>query len=96
MAIRRRRRLGWLLWLGYLPGVVLLTFALRSVIDLDVVAIVVALAWMGAAAVNHARLMRLPCPRCAGRFHVGSRWHNPWTRRCLHCGLHVRADEGAV
>lgn len=35
------------------------------------------------------RLAFTDCPRCHAFYHW-SWWSNPWTQRCLHCGLRLK------
>ena len=37
------------------------------------------------------RLVLTECPRCQGLYHLNW-WSNPWTRRCLNCGLRLKPD----
>lgn len=94
--IRARRRVVWVLFFGYIPAVMVLTPLLRSVIHHRNPMFIAAISWMVLFAVASFRVTTVRCPRCASRFHAAFLWQNPWTRRCLHCGLHVRADEGAA
>ena len=87
--IRRRRRLLSILFLGYIPAVMALAQLVRSVMT-------VVFGWMALVAVAGLRVEWARCPRCGNHFHSTVFWHNPWTRRCLHCRLHVRADEGTT
>jgi hypothetical protein len=94
--IRARRRLVWVLFLGYLPAVTVLTPLLKSVAHPRDPGFVAAIGWMVLFAMAGFRVTRARCPRCAKRFHAAALWQNPWTSRCLHCGLHVKADENAA
>ena len=52
------------------------------------------LIWAGVAygalvLVYSLRLALTECPRCQGLYHW-SWWSNPWTSRCLNCGLSLR------
>lgn len=92
--LKRRRRLLWVLFLGYLPGVAALCFLVGWVATSmggsqqgEVMCAVVALLWILAFAVAAIRLTFFRCPRCTRIFH--STWwrHNPFAHNCLHCGL---------
>lgn len=37
--------------------------------------------------ITHIRRMLWPCPRCGRPFHVTWSYGNPYSRRCVHCGL---------
>jgi hypothetical protein len=84
--IRFRRRWLWLVFLGYLP--VMATLSLLGEWMFPWAAYV----WMGLfmGAVMYVWASR--CPRCGERFHFRWAFSNPWARKCLHCGLNLRAD----
>lgn len=42
---------------------------------------------MGAVLASYLRISRFPCPRCSNAFMTSGKRLNPWTRKCLHCGL---------
>jgi ferric-dicitrate binding protein FerR (iron transport regulator) len=97
-AWRRYRRLSrafWILFLFFLPGLAAIDRALRSLRGRQTVILVIALAWMLAFAVIGYLKWNLRCPRCGELFfHTfdDRPWrrgwvHNPFARRCLHCGL---------
>jgi hypothetical protein len=94
---RRRRRwaVGLALGLGPLVAFWLLVEGRQR---LESVALLLGLAWLGAAAVAGWRFGRWPCPRCRRPFAMSSL--RDWalatpgtqvrmlaTRRCWHCGL---------
>ena len=51
------------------------------------------IAWLGLFAIANARVHLSKCPRCRQRYHEKDWFHNPWTRRCLHCKLELDAFE---
>ena len=54
-------------------------------------AFIVAAAAYGALLFAYSlRLAFTDCPRCQAFYHF-SWWSNPWTQRCLHCGLKLRS-----
>lgn len=89
--IRKRRRFTWIVLFLYMP-VVLLASALFG----DVVTPYVAFSWMGFFVFAGARVDWCRCPRCGEKFHSARYWHNPWTRKCLHCKLPLRGYEHSV
>jgi hypothetical protein len=89
--IKRRRRVVWLVFFGYLPFMMLVAAAKPA----ERFVISAALAYMVFFAVVIARLGLSKCPRCGKHFHYTWFWHNPWTSRCLHCGLKLRGDAHA-
>lgn len=85
--IRRRRLLLWTVIIAYLPAMM---FALQS----SNVRTWVTIAFVGwivslIAAVVLCCIVR--CPRCGECFHTNGPTFLPF-RRCLHCGLHINAD----
>ena len=86
--IRRRR---WILWgtlLGYLPAIWLSLRITRS----DAATGVVFGVWFAVLLVASCTASFAACPRCGNYFHVHG-FVPLFTRRCLHCGLHVCADK---
>jgi hypothetical protein len=94
--IRRRRRLLWVAFVGYIPAVMVLTPLVQSIARPNNALLIVVVSWMALFVVAGFRIDWARCPRCGKHFHATVLWHNPWARRCLHCGLHVKADEGAT
>lgn len=90
---RRRRRVMWLLLLGFIPGVVLTGTAIGAAFATEPPYIAVAVVWMLAILVTSHRASALRCPRCGQRFYAKGLYHNGFTRKCLHCGLRKWADE---
>ena len=85
----------WLAFLGFLPGVALVDHASRAHGGQGNLTMPVAFAWMAVFAVAGYRKSNFACPRCGEMFfrRFDSRparrdWqHNPFARRCMHCGL---------
>jgi hypothetical protein len=96
-AWRRYRRLSrtfWVLFLSFLPGVAVVS-RLPAVPRGGDAVFVAGLAWMIAfSAIGYAK-WNLQCPRCGELFFHkfdDRAWrmswrHNPFARRCMHCGL---------
>ena len=95
---RRYRYWSWAFWLvfvAYLPALALLHRALGPMPESGSVIFVAALAWMIAFAVIGYRKGNFACPRCGELFFRKfdarpwrADWrHNPFARRCMHCGL---------
>jgi hypothetical protein len=47
----------------------------------------VAIVWFVASIIVGDRYQRWPCPRCGRPFGKTFWWHNPFARKCVHCGL---------
>lgn len=95
--IRLRRRIVWLVWLSYLPVMILFW---RTFVPTEREGMAAAIVWMVGYAIAGMLVSLSRCPRCGERFHRG-RWSrapnnplfahwNPWTRRCMRCGLPLR------
>jgi hypothetical protein len=87
--IRRRRRLHWIVFLTFLPACAVLIRLFDSS-PLSWLILAWPVAFIGTAQYAFSSL----CPLCGDQF--ASRpgdWHNPWTQRCLHCGLRLRSTD---
>ena len=96
-SIRRRRIQAWALFWGYLPAVLLATSTARALgFQGETIPFYAALTWMAFFAVASWRAGWARCPRCGNWFSARRRlaaiWGNPFARRCLHCGLHLRSS----
>ena len=65
---RRRRNLFWLIWLTYIPGVLVIGLPLESLIKSEVPIYFVAFGWLIAFAVAGWRLSYWRCPHCGKWF----------------------------
>ena len=88
-SLKRRRLTTAVLFLGYLPGVALIAVSAREV---ESVAKTTALIWIGLFGAATGWLSLFRCPRCNKLFASSWTLQNPFTRRCLHCGLPVGAQ----
>lgn len=61
---RRAQRVGWVLWLGYIPGVIVLGRPLSSALGSEIAYLGVALAWMAACLLFSYWTGSFRCPRC--------------------------------
>lgn len=96
--IRKRRLLMWILMLGYLPGMALLSWVFAQIFT-EAAGITVPLVWLAVLSVSIVRAGRAKCPQCGGLFHARTirrlgisrpLWRNPLTQQCLNCGLRLR------
>jgi|SRR5688572_9031997 len=94
--LRQLRRRSFLIFMGYVPGVMLLTIASWLLTGSLIGFYVFAIAWLIAGFRASAASNKVICPRCGKPFHSSDSWHNSFTRRCLNCGLHWKADRGAA
>jgi hypothetical protein len=89
--IRQRRRILWAVILVYAPG-------LYAALEMGLPGSVLALlfwAWVGLLCVAVGLACVVKCPRCGKQFHTNGPTFLP-VRRCLHCGLHLKADRGTA
>ncbi|HKU45715.1 MAG TPA: hypothetical protein VJQ58_02455 [Burkholderiales bacterium] len=77
----RQQRMAYLL-LGLIPFVLVAGYFTR------IVFILAAIAYGVLLLAYSLRLAFTECPRCENFYHWNW-WSNPWTRRCLHCGLRL-------
>ena len=88
--IKNRRRWTWIVFFIYIP----IVFAMYLITNSEIFAIATAITWMILFAICSIRVAIIRCPRCGKRFHQyrsGILWvSNPWTRKCLHCGLKLK------
>ena len=82
--LRRRWQLFWFVFAAYLPlGVVVVMLGLFDLVYF-------AASWMALFLIVGSRLAMFRCPSCQNRAFQRPRWRNPFSRKCLHCGLHLR------
>jgi hypothetical protein len=102
-AWRRYRWWNWAFWLVfvlYLPALAFASHALGWSRDGGNAIVVAAFVWMAAFAAIGYRKWNMACPRCGKLFFRRfddrpwrADWrHNPFARRCMHCGLPKWAD----
>jgi hypothetical protein len=75
------------LWLGYLPGVIVLGWPLSRALGSGLAYLGVALAWMAAGLLVQFWAGSFRCPRCGNPFYRNWGYQGSWARRCAHCGL---------
>ena len=88
----RRRRLMWILFLGYVPGVALLCFVLARY--QEGLCARIAIAWMLVMGIAIAWAASFRCPGCRGLFCFAASGANPAgssivARQCARCGLEM-------
>ena len=85
--IKGRRRFFWVV-LALCPAVILLSGLFRSAR----VGWVAGLAWATLYMCAALRVVMVKCPRCGEHFSCKWYYGNPWTTKCLHCGLKLRPN----
>lgn len=83
----RQRRMTHVLF-GLVPFVLVAAFisTLPSPSGLETPFVVAAVAYGALLFAYSLRLAFTECPRCHALYHCNW-WMDPWTQRCLHCGL---------
>jgi hypothetical protein len=95
-AIRRKRNQVLLAFLGYLPAMIALMLGVKSLglAREESIATFAVLTWMALCLGLALRAGRVRCPRCHERFFFRRRFpsyfSNPYTSRCLNCGLSLK------
>jgi uncharacterized membrane protein YhdT len=85
--VRQRRWLLWLTILAYLPG---LLVALQLGLSGGTMTRLFGL-WVVVLCIVVGMATVVRCPRCGNQFHTNGPTFLP-LRKCIHCGLHVKAD----
>ena len=85
---KKLRNLFWIVWLGYVPVVGMLSVLVLWFFGTFVPGFVFAGLWMLMFLVVHIRLSGWPCPRCGKPFSK-KWWYDKgfFARKCVHCGL---------
>jgi hypothetical protein len=81
----RQRRMGHVL-LGLIPFVLIAGFPGGLPGGSEAIFVGAAIAYGAFMLAYSLRLAFTECPRCRGYYHW-KMWSDPWTKRCLHCGL---------
>jgi hypothetical protein len=84
---KRRRNLFWLVFLTYIPGVVILGIPLSKLLHADSIVFVIVALWMLAFVVVGNYWGFWKCPRCGKPFFRKWWYHNSFARKCVHCKL---------
>jgi hypothetical protein len=100
---RRSRRAFWALFVLFLPALALVNRAVGAHANGGTIVAVTAFAWMIACSLAGYRSSNFACPRCGKLFFRkfddrpwrGEWAHNPFARRCMHCGLAKWSTEDA-
>ncbi len=79
--------------LGFVPFVLVAAYIyqLPSPGDLETAFVVAAVVYGALLFAYSLRLAFTECPRCHGLYHCNW-WLDPWTKRCLHCGLRLEVE----
>ena len=89
--IRSRRRGMIYVFVGFLPFMLVAGYVVQLLSTSETPLIVAAIAYMLFLFAYAWRLAYTECPRCHGLYHWGNWWSNAWARKCLNCGLSLKA-----
>lgn len=90
---RKLRRQFAFVWLGGLVLELALLVGMTLLLGpaghraVPIILVTVAIVWSVAAIIFGQRYQQWPCPRCGRPFGRTFWWHNPFARKCVHCGL---------
>lgn len=84
---RKRSRIVFALFLGYIPGVFILGFPLTKLLKSEIPFYIVALTWMATTVGAWIHLILFRCPRCRERFMMNKYFVVASGRKCPYCGL---------
>ena len=82
---RNRRAVLVCLFVGYLPGAIVISFVFAANKKPEVLVIPFALAWIVAYVLAGHWIAYFPCPRCGMPFFYKRWMYAPWSKKCLHC-----------
>ena len=85
-SLRRREQVGIGLWLGYIPGVIVLGRPLSRALGSEIAYLGVALVWMAACLLVVFWTGSFRCPRCGNPFYRWCWYQGSYARKCAHCG----------
>lgn len=91
--IRFRRRCTWIIFFGYIPSMLIISYLISPFISSENIFIFCVIAYALILMVCSIYSFFSKCPRCNNVFSYKG-FSNPWNQRCLHCKLHIKADLG--
>jgi hypothetical protein len=86
--LRRRRLVLLLVWLAYIPvELAALRISTLAGVKFNYIGPSIAVLWMVLLGIAGLRVATFPCPHCGEWFFAKWWFHNPFARKCVHCGL---------
>lgn len=89
---RRRRNIFLLVFVTYVPGMLLLSPVVSRVVGEKNGSFAVFVCWAVAFGVTGSRMIYWKCPRCRKWFHAKWWLSSPFARRCVNCKLRKWAE----
>lgn len=86
----RQQRMGFVL-MGLVPFVLVAAFPGNLPADSETAFVIAAVVYGVLLLAYSFRLAFTECPRCHDFYHWNW-WADPWTEKCLHCGLTLKAQ----
>lgn len=93
--IQARRRRVFYVFLGYLPFMFAAGLIVQLFSQSETPLFYVALLYFSLFAACGLIVGFSECPRCHGLFHMNW-WSNPYTQKCVHCGLSVKISKNGA
>ncbi|MDD5492036.1 MAG: hypothetical protein PHV60_05075 [bacterium] len=90
---KKRRNLFWIIWLTYLPGVLIIGYPLGKFFRSETPFIILAVVWMVFFIIAGTRFSYWKCPRCGNSYFAKWWYANQFVRKCVHCKLPKWANE---
>jgi len=92
---RKRNRIVIALFIGYIPGVLILGFPLMKLLNSETPAYIIVVTWMVALVWAWIHLILFRCPRCGERFMMNRYFVVASGRKCPYCGLSKYEEKSA-
>jgi len=89
--IRLRRRRMLYVFFGFVPFMLVFGYVAQLFSKTETPVVYAAIAYGALFFTYGFRLAFTECPRCHGLYHWNW-WSNPWTRKCLNCGLPLKVS----
>lgn len=93
---RRRRFWFFVILFTYIPGMFALGYPLARLSGSDALIYAVAGAWILAFLISGIYMSSFRCPNCHRPFFFTWWFHNPFAKRCVHCGFPKWKESAAV
>lgn len=89
---RKRNLVFWGLFLGFLPGVLIIAIPLGRRLNSNQVAGTIIVVWFIAALIAAVWRLSWKCPRCSKSFYSKWWYNNAFTTKCVNCGFRPAKD----